>query len=38
MTAAATDGSRYESASVTLATLVRPEMRKPGDRREHAPR
>ena len=29
ITAAATDGSTYESASVTLATLVRPEIRNP---------
>ena len=29
MTAAATDGSTAESASDTLATLVRPEIRKP---------
>ena len=29
MTAAATDGSTYESASVTLATFVRPEIRNP---------
>ena len=34
MTAAATDGSTYVSASVTLATLVRPEMQEPGDRRQ----
>ena len=35
ITAAATDGSRNVSASVTLATLVRPGEEEAGDRREH---